>query len=94
MGIYDIPAVIDHILEVTKEKSLFYVGHSMGTVMFWITMIHRPEYNDKIRLMSALAPVAYVKHIESPIRIFAPFATEAEVKTHSTNCILHRHFNF
>jgi lysosomal acid lipase/cholesteryl ester hydrolase len=79
MGIYDIPAVIDHITNVTKQDTVFYVGHSMGTAMFWITMIHRPEYNSKIRLMSALAPVAYLSHVKSPIRIFAPLSTEAEV---------------
>jgi lysosomal acid lipase/cholesteryl ester hydrolase len=51
----------------------------MGTIVFWIAMSHYPEYNQKIRLMSALAPVAYIKHIKSPVRLLAPFASEAEV---------------
>lgn len=79
MALYDLKSAIDHVLMVTGEEKLFYIGHSMGTVMFWIAMSHYPEYNAKIRLMTALAPVAFVGHIKSPVRLLAPFATEAEV---------------
>ncbi len=79
MGVYDIPAVLDYILEETKQPNLFYVGHSMGTCMFWIAMQAHPQYNSKIRNMFALAPIAFVKHLKSPIRILSPLSTEAEV---------------
>jgi len=79
MGLYDIPAVIDYILEETKQEKLFYIGHSMGTTMFWISMSLNPFYNSKIQLMIALAPVAYVQYIKSPVRLLAPFAAEAEI---------------
>ncbi|ODM95481.1 Lipase 3 [Orchesella cincta] len=81
MGAYDIPAVLDYVLNTTQQPNLFYIGHSMGTCMFWITMQMYPEYNSKIRNMFALAPIAYVEHIKSPIRILSPLSTEAELVT-------------
>ncbi|XP_066998922.2 lipase 3 [Anabrus simplex] len=65
MGIYDLPAVIDHILETTKQEKLFYAGHSMGTTMFYVMASERPEYNDKIRAMFSMAPVAHMNHMQN-----------------------------
>ncbi|XP_069696794.1 lipase 3-like [Periplaneta americana] len=61
-GIYDMPATIDYILEKTGKKKIFYVGHSMGTTMFYVMMSQRPEYNDKVAAMVSLAPIAFVNH--------------------------------
>jgi lysosomal acid lipase/cholesteryl ester hydrolase len=36
MGVYDVPAVIDYVLGVTGQEQLQWVGHSMGTTMFFI----------------------------------------------------------
>jgi len=73
MGSYDLPAMFDHILKTTKQESLFYVGHSLGTTAFWVAMNDHPEYNEKIRAMIALAPVAKEDNLRSPIRFFAPY---------------------
>jgi len=72
MGEFDIPAVIDYILEETGEPKLSYVGHSMGTTMFFVMTSLFPEYNDKIRVMVALAPVAYLGNMLSPLSLLAP----------------------
>ncbi|XP_011265903.2 lipase 3 [Camponotus floridanus] len=63
MGIYDLPAMIDYILNQTGEKQLFYIGFSQGTTQFWVLASLKPEYNRKIKLMLALAPVAYMGHL-------------------------------
>lgn len=76
MGRYDMPAVIDYILNTTNSRQICYVGHSMGTTMFWVMMHYHPKYNDKIRVMQALAPIAKVSHMKSPIRVIAPFAND------------------
>lgn len=80
MGIYDLPAMIDYILYKTGQKQLFYIGFSQGTTQFWVLMSLKPEYNRKIKLMSALAPVAYTGHIGGLLRplsyfgnIFSPY---------------------
>ncbi|KAK7582254.1 hypothetical protein V9T40_013699 [Parthenolecanium corni] len=67
MGVYDLPASIDYILSLTKQRTLYYIGHSMGTTMFYVMASTRPEYNSKIRLMISLSPVAHMGHIKSSI---------------------------
>jgi pimeloyl-ACP methyl ester carboxylesterase len=73
MGIYDLPAVIDYVLEQTGQGKLYYVGHSMGTTMFFVLTSSLPQYNAKIRLMTALAPIAYMAFVKSPLpKFFSP----------------------
>ncbi|XP_057654532.1 lipase 3-like [Diorhabda carinulata] len=66
-GYYDLPAKIDYILNITGQQKLFYVGLSQGTTQFFAMASLRPEYNDKIALMSALGPVAFMNHTSSPL---------------------------
>ncbi|PSN43336.1 Lipase 3 [Blattella germanica] len=66
MGVYDLPAEIDYILETTGQTSISYVGHSMGTTMFFVLASSKLEYNAKISHVVALAPVAFLKHTKSP----------------------------
>ncbi|TMW47663.1 hypothetical protein DOY81_007253 [Sarcophaga bullata] len=67
IGIYDLPALIDYILNVSGYKKLSYFGHSQGTTAFWVLCSMQPNYNEKINIMLALAPVAYMKHIKTPL---------------------------
>ncbi|KAF2889566.1 hypothetical protein ILUMI_16607, partial [Ignelater luminosus] len=60
---YDLPVIIDHILNATHHKSLFYVGHSQGTTLLFILASMKPEYNYKVRVSVALAPSAYLTHL-------------------------------
>lgn len=65
IGRYDLPAMIDYVILKTGVRDIFYVGHSQGTTAFFVMASERPEYNRKIKLMSALAPVAFMSHVES-----------------------------
>lgn len=91
MALFDIPAEIDYIYKIrTMEhlqvnrvsdcSNLLYVGHSMGTTMAFAMLSLRPDYNDKIRAIMALAPVAYMSNVKSPIRLLAPFAKDIQVR--------------
>ncbi|CAB0017116.1 unnamed protein product [Nesidiocoris tenuis] len=57
-GVYDLPAMVDFILMKSGEPRLTYVGHSMGTTVFFVFASARPEYNKKISAAVLLAPVA------------------------------------
>ncbi|XP_054743582.1 lipase 3-like [Anastrepha obliqua] len=76
IGKYDLPASIDYILAQTDREKLQYIGHSQGTMTFWIMCSEHPEYSEKIILMQALAPVAYIKHSKSPVLNFLAYFQE------------------
>ena len=80
IGYYDLPAAIDHVLEVTGQKNLFYIGHSMGTTTYHVLLSTRPEYNDKVLAGVLLAPVVYLGNCRSPIRYLAPYADDYQVR--------------
>lgn len=52
----------------------------MGTSMAFAMLSSRPEYNQKIQALFALAPVAFMSHVKSPIRLLAPFSKDIEVR--------------
>uniref|UniRef100_A0A2A4IVE2 Lipase n=1 Tax=Heliothis virescens TaxID=7102 RepID=A0A2A4IVE2_HELVI len=91
IGYYDLPAMIDYVIRETGVPRIQYIGFSQGTTVFWVLMSTRPEYNDKVIAMQALAPVAYVGNIRSPlIKAIAPFTNSLEIvfKLLGTNEIL------
>lgn len=66
IGMYDIPAMIDYITNVTS-KNIYYVGHSQGTTSFLVMNSYKPEYNKKVKMMFSLAPIAWLIHTKSLI---------------------------
>jgi len=78
-GAVDVSSQLNYILELTKQPTLSYVGHSQGTLTFFIAMETNPELNSKINQMYALAPVTTVANARSPIRLIAPYADDVEV---------------
>ncbi|XP_028138401.1 lipase 3-like [Diabrotica virgifera virgifera] len=67
IGMYDLPAAIDYILNATHQSSLYYVGHSQGCTTVFVMCSERPEYNDKLKLVIALAPGVIYKHFKQPL---------------------------
>ena len=59
IGIYDLPTMIDHIIELTKQEKIFMVTHSQGGTVFFVMASERPEYQEKVIALSALAPVVF-----------------------------------
>lgn len=62
IGYYDVPNSIDYILQETGEASIYYVGLSLGTTVFFVFGSTRPEYQSKIKLASLMSPVALLEH--------------------------------
>ncbi|XP_023713658.1 lipase 3-like isoform X2 [Cryptotermes secundus] len=74
MGVYDLPAMIDHVLAVSNKPSLYYVGHSMGCTMFFVLTSSLPHYNSKIRIMFGFAPAAFNSHVKNDLFSIAQFS--------------------
>lgn len=80
MGVYDLPAALYHVSNVTqKPGEIIYIGHSMGTTMFFVLSSLRPQVAKNVKLMVALAPVAHMTHIRSPVKYIAPFVFDIQV---------------
>lgn len=67
VGNYDLPATIDYILNATGQQKLQSIGHSQGSTIHFVLLSMKPEYNEKIKLFIALAPVAYLNHLTPPV---------------------------
>ncbi len=78
MGYYDLPAEIDYVLNKTGVSNIHYIGHSMGTTMFFVLLSTRPEYNSKIKFMAALGPAVYLNHTTSSAKYFAKYYGRVE----------------
>ena len=88
MGHHDLPTMLNYVLHLTKQEKLTYIGHSMGTMAFWVMMNSRPWMNAKVqikkmknmklfqvRLMVGLAPVtAAALHPASPLHPLATYS--------------------
>ncbi|XP_050680680.1 lipase 3-like isoform X1 [Leptidea sinapis] len=62
IGVVDMPAMIDFILEKTNQEKLHYIGHSQGGTVFLVLNSMRPEYNDKFISAHLLAGVGYMNN--------------------------------
>lgn len=81
IGTYDLPAMIDYVLQTTGREKLFYLGHSQGTTAFFVMSTQLPEYQDKIEAMFAMAPIAYCGRMKSPfLQMLAQFTYTVDVR--------------
>ncbi|XP_062550414.1 lipase 1-like isoform X2 [Armigeres subalbatus] len=67
IGVYDVPAMIDYVLKVRNFTKLHYVGYSQGTTAFLVMTSSMPKYNEKIIKLHAMAPAAYMSHLNNPV---------------------------
>ncbi|KAF2365993.1 AB-hydrolase lipase domain [Trinorchestia longiramus] len=68
---FDVPAEIDYVLNVTGQEQVNYVGFSMGTTVFFAAMNDHPDLMPKIKVMAAMAPVAYLKHVQGLAKLLS-----------------------
>ncbi|KAL7642089.1 UNVERIFIED_CONTAM: hypothetical protein RMT77_007963 [Armadillidium vulgare] len=59
-GIYDLPAGIDYVLNITGERQLDAIGYSMGSTQLFVLLSEKPEYNEKLRSLTVMAPAVYL----------------------------------
>lgn len=78
-GIHDLPTMITYIVKLKGDFLKAYIGFSMGTTCFYVMASERPEIARLLQSAYSLAPVVYVKHVQSPLRYLAPIATNYKV---------------
>jgi hypothetical protein len=55
---------------VTKKPRVFVVAHSSATTAYFTMSNQRPEYRDRVKALFAMAPVARLDYMTSPILRF------------------------
>lgn len=78
MGQYDLPAVIDHIVYITGNEKISYVGHSQGTTELFYGLAEFQDYfAAKLNLAVMLGPVTKIPNCSSDaIHLAATFYDE------------------
>ncbi|KAK9884688.1 hypothetical protein WA026_007533 [Henosepilachna vigintioctopunctata] len=61
IGLIDLPAAIDLVLEHNNHKKVILVGHSEGSTVIFVTLSDVPEYNEKVALSVHLGVSVYHK---------------------------------
>ncbi|KAK5639877.1 hypothetical protein RI129_010688 [Pyrocoelia pectoralis] len=82
VGVYDLPAMIKGVKSFTKQNRIGYIGMSMGTTASYVLGAEKSEYNGDLSVIISLAPVAFMRHLISPLPLFAsPWAWLINVVT-------------
>uniref|UniRef100_A0A8D2J3U8 Lipase n=1 Tax=Varanus komodoensis TaxID=61221 RepID=A0A8D2J3U8_VARKO len=69
MGIYDIPAAINFILQKTQQDGLYYLGHSQGGAIGFIAFSELPQLTEKVKLFMSLAPAYTLAGLKGPMKM-------------------------
>nr|XP_022910199.1 lipase 1-like [Onthophagus taurus] len=70
IGLFDLPAMINYILDKTGYAKLHYMGHSQGCTTLLVLLSSKPKYNEKINLGVMLAPCSFMTNIINPFIYF------------------------
>ncbi|XP_072762549.1 uncharacterized protein [Anoplolepis gracilipes] len=78
LGIYDLPAMITFITNMTSQPLHAYIGHSMGSTVFYVMATERPKIAQMVQMKISLAPTVFFNDIKSWLQYLA-FLTEYEI---------------
>jgi len=77
MAKYDLPAMLDYVLQNTGVAKIQYMGHSMGTMTAFALFSFNTTLASRIDNMFALGPVATVGYIkQGMLKALAPFVND------------------
>nr|XP_013811210.1 PREDICTED: lipase member M-like [Apteryx mantelli mantelli] len=67
MAMYDLPAMVDLILQKTRQWKLYYIGHAQGSSLGFIAFSSMPQLAEKIKLFFGLAPLYTFHQVRGPV---------------------------
>lgn len=69
IAFYDLPTTVHYVRNTTRVDKIFYIGHSLGTLAFYMSASTRNSMVDKVRLMVGMAPTAFRDNVSGPMAI-------------------------
>jgi len=73
----DFPTMVDYILDTTKQKQLYYVGHSQGSMIGFAGIDQHPDLETKIKVFFALAPLTDMAEMKKKHNYIVYFGKKA-----------------
>lgn len=67
IGVFDLSAMIDFVLDITNSENLFFVGLSQGSTIAMVLLSMKPEYNEKIAQAHLIGPGVFFEYFSSPL---------------------------
>ncbi|XP_026542545.1 lipase member M-like isoform X2 [Notechis scutatus] len=67
MGIYDLSAMTEFILQKTGQQKIFYAGHAVGSLIAYVGFSVLPHLAEKIKMFFALGPAYTLQKAISPV---------------------------
>ncbi|XP_052715242.1 lysosomal acid lipase/cholesteryl ester hydrolase-like [Crassostrea angulata] len=80
MAEYDLPAVIHYVLNTTNATTVYYIGHSQGTMIANAQFSVDKDLASKIKLFISMAPIAKVTHVKGLLGFINPYVTQKEAE--------------
>lgn len=69
MGVYDLPIIIDKMIVETGREKVFFIGHSLGGLVYSAGVAELPYLNDKIQASFLLSPANLLYGATTPLRL-------------------------
>lgn len=78
LALYDLPAVVDHVLRETGHTKVAFIGHSQGNATMFVSLARgmRPQLASKLSCFIALAPAVFA----GPLTTGFPFTYIKQMK--------------
>ncbi|XP_066477506.1 lipase member M-like [Tiliqua scincoides] len=67
MGIYDLPAMINFILQKTGQEKIYYGGHAQGSTIAFVAFSTLPRLAEKVKIFFSMGPAYTFQFSLSPI---------------------------
>jgi pimeloyl-ACP methyl ester carboxylesterase len=81
MANIDFPSMVYYILNATQQTKIAYVGHSQGTMMGFAQFSNPNSLVEQnVSFWAALAPVAHLGHIKSPLRYLSTAKVQRDLE--------------
>jgi len=76
MAAFDIPAMINYTVSLTKQSKIFFFGHSQGAMVLFARLSSDMDLSSKIKLFLAVGPVVHLSNLIGPIKYVAEFGLD------------------
>lgn len=69
---YDLPAMINTVISLSKANQIYLVAHSTATTIAFVKLAQEEGLGKKVRQLHALAPLLHMQNVQGPLKFASP----------------------